>query len=349
MKYDIAKEYYELFWIFSQDYPEFLHEFLEAKSLKRLAFIGQNCGTEYTKFFNYSFPANRLWHSIWVALIIWNFTHDKKQTLAGLFHDISNSVFSHVWDYLLWDAETQQAAELYVTDILKNDEKITELLEKYHISIEEINDYAMYPIADNPWPQLSSDRLEYTLDWGIYLWYKTFAEVKKMYDDIVILKNEKGEQELGFQTKSIALEFAKLSLLNDSSCFSSFESHISMSFLSEILRVSIQEKIVSFSQLYNIWEADFIQKIYTSKNQKVIQMWEFFIKMEKYELFKKEPQTSKYYVYSKTKKRYIDPLVQTIDGVKRISQIYEDFQKKVDAHLHSKEKWIVIDYDRSDM
>gem|GEM_PF-3921727 len=73
-----------------------------------------------------------------------------------------------------------------------------------------------------------------------------------MYDDLVILKNENGEQELGFQTKSIALEFAKLSLLNDSSCFSSFESHISMSFLSEILRVSIQEKIVSFSQLYNI-------------------------------------------------------------------------------------------------
>ena len=60
MKYNIPKEYYELFSIFSPDFPEFLAEFLEAKSLKRLAYIGQNCGTEYTNFFDYKFPANRL-------------------------------------------------------------------------------------------------------------------------------------------------------------------------------------------------------------------------------------------------------------------------------------------------
>ncbi len=349
MKYDITKEYYELFQIFSPDFPEFLHEFLEAKSLQRLAHIGQNCGTEYTKFFDYKFPANRLWHSIGVALIIWNFTHDKKETLSGLFHDISNSIFSHVWDYLLWDVETQQAAELYTTDILKSDETIMKLLKKYGIWIDRVDDYAKYTIADNPWPQLSSDRLEYTLDAGIYLWHKTLREVKRMYNDIIIVKNEKWEKELGFQTKSVALEFARLSILNDSSCFSSFESHISMSFLSEILRVSVQEKIVSFSQLYNIWEADFIQKIYTSKNHKLIQMWEFFINLKEYTLCDNEPQTSKYYVYSKTKKRYIDPLVQTIDGAKRISQIDEDFKKKIDTHLHSKEKWIVVDYERNKM
>lgn len=349
MKYNIAKEYYELFSIFSPDFPEFLHEFLEAKSLKRLADIGQNCGTEYTKFFNYKFEANRLWHSIWVALIIWNFTHDKKQTLSGLFHDISNSVFSHVWDYLLWDSQRQEAAELYITDILKSDETIIKLLQKYEISIDEIDDYAKYTIADNPGPQLSSDRLEYTLDWGIYLWYKTFQEVKKIYDDIVILKNEKWEKELGFQTKSFAVEFARLSIANDSNCFSSFESHISMSFLSEILRLSLEEKIVSFSDLYSIGEQDFIEKILTSKNQKLLQMWKFFTNMKEYKLFKKEPKTSKYYVYSKTKKRYIDPLVQTIDGVKRVSQIDSDFKKTIENHIGASDKWIVVDYERNDM
>ncbi len=349
MKYNLPKEYYELFWIFSHDFPDFLHEFLEAKSLQRLAHIGQNCGTEYTNFFDYKFEANRLWHSIWVALIIWNFTHDRKQTLAGLFHDISNSVFSHVWDYVLWDTETQEAAEFYITDILQNDEKIMELLEKYHISIEEINDYTKYPIADNKSPKLSSDRLEYTLDGGIYLWYKNFQEVKKMYDDIVILKNENGEQELGFQTTKIAIEFAKLSVLNDSSCFSSFKSHISMSFLAEILKAMMREKILDFPQLYMITEEEFIKKIYTSKNEWIIKMWEFFIKMDTYKLSDDEPQTPQYFVYSKTKKRYIDPLVQTIDGVRRVSQIDSDFKSKVEVHLGSQEKWIEVDYERSDM
>jgi hypothetical protein len=53
---------------------------------------------------------------------------------------------------------------LYITDILKSDETIIKLLQKYEISIDEIDDYAKYTIADNPGPQLSSDRLEYTLD-----------------------------------------------------------------------------------------------------------------------------------------------------------------------------------------
>ncbi|MEF2782184.1 hypothetical protein WKT02_12575 [Erysipelotrichaceae bacterium HCN-30851] len=37
------------------------------------------------------------------------------------------------------------------------------LLKRDGISFEEISDYKRYPIADNPRPQLSADRLEYTL------------------------------------------------------------------------------------------------------------------------------------------------------------------------------------------
>jgi hypothetical protein len=40
-----------------------------------------------------------------------------------------------------------------------------------------------------------------------------------------------------------------------------------MSFLSEILKAMMREKIVDFSQLYTITEEEFIQKIYTSKNE----------------------------------------------------------------------------------
>ena len=78
-------------------------------------------------------------------------------------------------------------------------------------------------------------------------------------------------------------------------------------------------------------------------------MWEFFIKMDTYKLSDDEPQTSKYFVYSKTKKRYIDPLVQTIDGVRRVSQIDIDFKRKVEIHLGVQEKWILVDYKKRDM
>ena len=57
-------------------------------------------------------------HSIAVALIIWHFTHDKKQTLSGLFHDIATPVFKHCVDFFNGDYMTQESTEDLTTKII---------------------------------------------------------------------------------------------------------------------------------------------------------------------------------------------------------------------------------------
>ncbi|MFR5131592.1 MAG: hypothetical protein ACLTDP_02610 [Terrisporobacter sp.] len=44
-----------------------------------------------------------------VALIIWHFTKDIKQSIAGLLHDISSPAFAHVIDFLNGDHENQES------------------------------------------------------------------------------------------------------------------------------------------------------------------------------------------------------------------------------------------------
>ncbi len=44
-----------------------------------------SCGTLYTKVYNDKYFYSTLTHSIAVALILWNFTKSKEQTLSGLF------------------------------------------------------------------------------------------------------------------------------------------------------------------------------------------------------------------------------------------------------------------------
>ena len=61
------------------------------------------CGTDYTHIFNNKFFYSNLEHSIGVALIVWHFTKNKKQTLAGLFHDISTPVFKYCIDFMNGD------------------------------------------------------------------------------------------------------------------------------------------------------------------------------------------------------------------------------------------------------
>jgi len=105
----ISKGYLPFLDIYSKEKPDFLLPFLESKALKRLAWISQSCWADLTKLQKYKFNPSRLDHSLWVALIIWNFTHNEKQTLAWLFHDISHSIFSHVWDFILWDAQKHKS------------------------------------------------------------------------------------------------------------------------------------------------------------------------------------------------------------------------------------------------
>ena len=89
------------------------------------------------------------------------------------------------------------------------------LLKKDGIEIHEVNDYHIYPIADNDTPMLSADRLEYSLSNALFT-YETLEEddIRTIYEDISIQKNEKGIDELGFQTKKLFTYLTASKMLN---------------------------------------------------------------------------------------------------------------------------------------
>jgi uncharacterized protein len=330
--------------IYSKDKPDFLIPFFEAKTIQRLSWISQHCGTEYNNFFNYNSNISRLEHSLWVALIIWNFTKDKKQTLAWFFHDISHSVFSHVGDFILWDAENQESSEQHTTEIIKNDEIIIKELKKLWIEVNEVDDYEKYPIADNPGPQLAADRLEYTLGLAFELWNITVKEIKVIYKNIKILTNEKWLSELGFKNLEIAEKFWFLSLDNDEWCISSYESIVSMAYLSEILKKVLEKKLVIEKDLYTLTDHEIIKIIEKSKIKKIVNMWKYYKNISSYRIDRIKPNTSDYFVSSNCKRRYIDPLIETKNWNLRLSSFSKNFIKRKDYHLNRKEEWIRLDY-----
>ncbi len=180
------QEYYKI--LSPEGIPEFLNEYIETPRMQKQAQISTTCGTIYSQMFKNVFWYSSLAHSIGVALIVWNFTKDKKQTLAGLFHDIATPAFKHAVDFMNGDYETQESTEELTTYMIKESQEIMELLERDGITVEEVEDYHKYPIADNDTPQLSSDRLEYTLannlgavfaDWDL-------EEIREIYQNIEI-------------------------------------------------------------------------------------------------------------------------------------------------------------------
>ena len=183
----VNKRTIEYFEILEPNFPEWLLDYINTPELLNQQYISITCGTIYSDLFESSYFFSSLDHSIAVALIIWHFTHDKKQTLSGLFHDIATPVFKHCVDFLNGDYISQESTEDLTNEIISNSKEIMALLERDNIKLNEVDDYHKYPIADNDTPQLSADRLEYSLSNALLTYNKSNIEdIKEVYSDIEI-------------------------------------------------------------------------------------------------------------------------------------------------------------------
>ena len=324
--YDNAsKEIKEYFKVLEPEFPEWLNEYINTKELLSQQYISVTCGTIYSDLFESKFFFSSLDHSVAVALIVWHFTHDKKQTLSGLFHDIATPVFKHCVDFLNGDYMTQESTEDLTTNIIKNSKEIMKLLERDNIDVSEIDNYHIYPIADNDTPKLSADRLEYSLSNALFTYELLDLDaIAEIYNDIEIEKNEKGEVELGFKTKKIARNFVKVTS-RLSVIYREDRTRYSMQLIADILKRLSDENKITKENLYKLKESDVISIIENSKYSKIFNIWKYAKKVKT----SKEKPENVYYVHHGAKVRYIDPL---FNG-ERMSKCCKIAKKYIDNNL----------------
>lgn len=303
--------------IYSKDFPVFIEELINTTEFKRLKNVGMNCGCEYTSFpiFAKGKDYTRYDHSIGVALIIWNFTKDIKQSIAGLLHDISSPVFAHVIDFFNGDHETQESTEEKTEEIIENSLEIQAILRKYNLTTKDVYDYHMYPIADNDSPLLSADRLEYTLGNAYYYGFKSMEEIKYIYDDLTISKNEFDEDEISFKSLDKAIEFTSASILN-SKVYTCNEDRFSMQYLADLLKLAVNKNIITLDDFYTV-ENQVIIKLKTDDELK--SLWDNFRNLSQIYTSKEKPENG-YWVNIPAKRRYINPQVLSQGRVSNLSQ-----------------------------
>lgn len=341
---EMIKEYFN---ILSNDIPEFLYDYIDTKEMQKQRNISVSCGTIYSKLFNINLWYSSLDHSVAVALIIWNFTRDKKQTLAGLFHDIATPIFKHCVDFINKDYEKQESTEELTVKIISESKEIMSLLKRDGIKIEEISDYHIYPIADNNTPQLSADRLEYTLSnaIGVRKVFWNLDEIRQIYKSIEICTNEDGIEELGFNNKQIAEKFvevmSKLSIM-----YIENKTKYTMQFLADIIKKMSDNKIINKEDLYSLSEKKIIEKIEDCEYKnisKCFEIWRNSTYINESDILVK----NKYCInIEKVKIRYINPLVKLEKQYKRISDISDVAKENIEKTLNFKtKKYAYLDFN----
>ena len=340
MKYidSVDKRVLDYFNVLEPNFPEWLNDYIETKELLKQRYISVTCGRIYSNLFEIDYFFSSLDHSVAVALIVWHFTHDKKQTLSGLFHDIATPVFKHCVDFLNGDYMTQESTEDLTSKIISSSKEIMDLLKRDNIKLEEVDDYHIYPVADNDTPKLSADRLEYSLS-NALLTNKllNIDEIKKIYSDIVLDKDEDGTLELSFKSKETALEFVKITS-KLSITYRDDRTRYSMQLIADIIKKLNENRLITKEDLYNKKESEVIEIIENSKYKEIFNIW----KNAKNVKVSKEKPENVYFVHHGAKIRYIDPLVNK----RRISSISKEAKKEIDKNLsYDMNNYVYLDFN----
>lgn len=318
--------------IYSNEIPDFIKEIANTPAMLRLDDIGMNCGCEYTSFpmFAGLEKYSRYYHSIGVALIVWHFTHDIRQSTAGLLHDISSPAFAHVIDFMHGDYITQESTEDGTQAFIEKSAEIQQLLEKYGMETAEVADYHLYPIADNDTPRLSADRLEYTI--GNIVNYKlaSYEKAKELYDNLIVGTNEENQPEIMFTDKDKALEFAKLSL-QCSRIYVADEDRYSMQRLAEILKECIIRGIITENDLY-LGEAIVIEKLMNTEFS--AKEWQKFRSYSTIVHTADNPDSRVIYA----KKRHINPY---ISGLGRVGKVFSEYGNALQEYLEESQDYAI--------
>ncbi len=302
--------------------PELFKELLRSPAMKRIAGVEMNCGMRYTSFplFQKAAPYTRLAHSRNVGKLVYHYTNDTVQAVAGLFHDIAAPVFSHVIDFVNGDYLKQESTEERTASLICSDPIIRIALEREGIPLDAVSDYHCYPIADNDMPKLSCDRLEYTLSNAVNYGFISPEEGICFLHDLVVSNDEAGTPELAFQTTSYAVSFA-YTALRCGKIYSGKEDRYGMEMLSRLLKDALSDGVLTYDDFYTE-ESSVIEKLKTSS---YAQRWDMFCRLHSV-----TECTAAEGIQVNAKRRYIDPLIA---GNARASALDSELKEAVDSFL----------------
>lgn len=337
----------EYLQILSPEFPAWLLKYIAAPEFQRLHGVSMDCGGSFSGVYNNRAYHSVFVHSIGVALLLWRFTHDKRQTLAGLLHDIANPAFKHTIDYMNGDAESQESIEERTSEIIRNSRVIMRQLKRDEIMAGEISDCKLFPLADNEIPNLAADRLEYSLSNGYFIYDAwTIDQVKRFSEDITVLHNENDIEEFGFQHLEVAKEFTK-GVLNYFAIYHSDNDRANTQFLADILKSMMLHDYLTIDDLYTMSEREVVDWILSCGDKTLSEAFRNFQRATSV-YSSNSAKKDRYCTNVKAKVRYIVPLVQgdSETGDRRITELSKSISQAVIKYLDTKQsKYIGFDFE----
>ena len=290
---------------------------IESPSIQRMKGVDQH------GYFEPYFPGtsySRFEHSLGVFILLKKFEAPLLEQVAGLLHDVSHTVFSHVADYVFSNGseERHNFQDDCFEEFIEKSE-IPEILRKYKINYKDILDDSKFQLKEKELPDLCADRIDYFLRELKVTNKATQEEIYEFIDNFTIIDNL-----WVFKDKDLAKKYAYLFLEINNWFWSGIESATMFKTMGDLVKYSMKKKILTRDDLFTtdkeVW-AKIKSVVDKDGNLKLL------IDRANNKFKYKSDNENSYDLYTLCKSRVVDPLFSEGESLKRVSEIDSDFLK----------------------
>jgi uncharacterized protein len=295
-------------------------DLIKSPTIQRLKKISQ-CGTiRYSESVKKDF--SRYAHTMGVLVLLKKFKASQNEQLAGLFHDASHTVFSHVADYVFGKNEHVSYQDEIHEWFLK-EQRVDKLLKKHNLTLAEVlHKSGKHQMLEQELPNICIDRLEYNLHSGLKRNLLTKEEIKKIITNLKFENNN-----FFFSNINIAKKFAYNSLFFTEKIWCCPENNLSYKWLAKALKRALDLKIVSPEEIHFSTDSIIWTRLKKSKDQEILNLIQRIYQPQKY-FEKASSATFTEKIHGKF--RGIDPFIKTNKNLIRLTELDPEFKKEFD-------------------
>lgn len=294
-------------------------DLINHQAMQRLKEVNQYGVCHYFNDRNYG-VYNRYQHSIGVFALLRKFGAPLKEQISGLLHDASHTVFSHVGDHVF---KHNSFASSYQDDIHSwylTESGLGAVLEKHGFKVAEIlHKKGYFSALESNLPDICADRLEYNLQGGVLQNLITMNDVNAILHNISFTNNQ-----WIFHDAKLARTFANISLYLTEYQWGSLSNQVSYEWTAQALRRMLDIGELTTHDIHFGVDAVVWDKMQHSSDPHVVELTHKIVHNSRYY----QQRSTNPDLVTKAKFRGIDPLVQTQDGVKRLTEIDKDYAQE---------------------
>lgn len=301
-----------------------LQALLASRGMMRLQGIHQH---GITAVLGLTKPITRYEHSVGAMLLVRRWGADVREQIAALLHDVSHTIFSHVIDHALGEADTQSYHDRVKLDYVSRTD-IPAILQAHGFAVwQELLREEDFGLLEQPAPALCADRVDYFLRDGVALGLVAKPEVAMALDNMTVRGGR-----VVFTDVGVARWFAQQFMAADEASWSNFHEVGLYEICARVIRRALA---VGGLTEDDFWLTD---EVAWGKLQRhadvVLQEWLGWLKRETQ--FVEDEARPHFWV--RTKIRTLDPAVWRDGEMRLLSQWDADYAAERKAYLARRER-----------